>query len=436
VEIRYAESGDVSLAYALEGSSGLPLIFIPGIVSNLAMEANAPILARFYERIARFSRLVRWDRRGTGLSDQSAEPLPLADQTRDLEAIRRAVGFERFALIGYSHGTALAARYAAVHPERVSHLALIAGAVCDARDPADPESPMAPWDRLIAATHDFPAFIDAFLKSAAPSAEPGVLAPAANMIKASVSPRGMRQLLGQIRELDLRDLLAEIRVPTLVVHVNRDRLFSVDHGRFLGTWIPGARYVELDSDYHTFFLDAATTAQVLTALEEFLTGGVVHTADRVMTTVLFTDVVDSTAAQQRAGDEAWRTLRKSLEANSRRIVEQFGGRVVQYTGDGVMAAFPAASQALRAARALADDARGLGVAIRAGVHSGEAYTVEDQLFGTCVTVAARIAARAGAGELLTTETVQDLVAGSGFSFRDAGSPDLKGLGPRHLLAVN
>ena len=125
-----------------------------------------------------------------------------------------------------------------------------------------------------------------------------------------------------------------------------------------------------------------------------------HTADRVMTTVLFTDIVDSTAAQQRIGDEAWRTLRKSFEANSRRLVEQFGGRVVQFTGDGVMAAFPAASQALRAARALADDARGLGVEIRAGVHAGEAYTVEDQLFGTCVTVAARVAAAAGPGELL------------------------------------
>jgi class 3 adenylate cyclase len=150
---------------------------------------------------------------------------------------------------------------------------------------------------------------------------------------------------------------------------------------------------------------------------------------------LFTDIVDSTAAQQRVGDEAWRTLRKTFEASSRRLAEQFGGRVVQFTGDGAMAAFAAASQALRAARALAEDARGLGIEIRAGVHAGEAYTVEDQLFGTCVTVAARVAARAGAGELLTTETVQDLVAGSGFSFRDAGTAELKGLGPRRLLAV-
>jgi pimeloyl-ACP methyl ester carboxylesterase len=401
------------------------------------MEESAPMLARFYERLARFSRLVRWDRRGTGLSDQSADPLPLADQARDLEAIRKAVGFERFALIGYSHGSSLAARYAAAHPERVSHLVLISAPVCDARDPADPASPpLAPWERLIAATHDFPRFLVQFLGAAAPSAEPGALARATNMIKASVSPRGMRQLLGQVRELDLRDLLSEIRVPTLVVHANRDRLFSAAHGRFLSAHIPGARYVELDSDYHTFFLDAATTAVLLTALEEFLTGGVVHTADRVMTTVLFTDIVDSTAAQQRMGDEAWRTLRKSLEANSRRISEQFGGRVVQFTGDGIMASFPAASQALRAARALAEDARGHGVEIRAGAHAGEAYTVEGQLFGTCVTVAARVAARAGPGELFTTETVQDLVAGSGFSFRDAGTPDLKGLGPRHLLAVD
>jgi class 3 adenylate cyclase len=155
-----------------------------------------------------------------------------------------------------------------------------------------------------------------------------------------------------------------------------------------------------------------------------------------MTTVLFTDIVDSTDTQQRMGDDAWRTVRKRFEENSKRLVEQFGGRVVQFTGDGVMAAFPAASQALRAARALADDARALGVAIRAGVHAGEAYTVEDQLFGTCVTVAARVAAQASSGELFTTETVQDLVAGSGFSFRDAGTFELKGLGSRRLLTAD
>jgi pimeloyl-ACP methyl ester carboxylesterase len=437
VEIRYAQSDDVALAYAVAGEAELPLIFIPGIVSNLALDGSQPLLARFYERIGRFTRLVRWDRRGTGLSDQSAEPLPLAEQTRDLEAIRRVVGFERFALISFSHGTALAVRYAAAHPERVSHLVVIAGPVCDARDPADPTSPrLAPWERLLQATEDFAAYTQGFMAVALPSADPGMRIQAANMMKASVSPRAMRQLLEQTRAVDLRSMLGEVRVPTLVVHANRDLIFPVAHGRYLASRIPNARYLELDSDAHVFFVDTAATAILLTALEEFLTGAVVHTADRVMTTVLFTDIVDSTAAQQRVGDEAWRTLRKSFEANTRRLVEQFAGRVVQFTGDGVMAAFPAASQALRAARALSDDARGLGVEIRAGVHAGEAYMVEDQLFGTCVTVAARVAAAAGAGALLTTETVQDLVAGSGFSFHDAGHVELKGLGRRHLLAVS
>jgi pimeloyl-ACP methyl ester carboxylesterase len=437
VEIRYAQSDEVSLAYAVEGEAGLPLIFIPGIVSNLAMDESVPLMARFYERVARFSRFVRWDRRGTGLSDQSADPLPLAEQARDLEVIRRAAGFERFAVVGFSHGAVLALRYAVDHPERVSHLVLMAAPVCDARDPGDPASPpLSPWQRLIEATHDFARYTKGFMAVAAPSAEPGARARMENMMKASVSPGGMRRLLGQIRELDLRDALGAIRVPTLVVHANRDRIFPAEHGRYFAAHIPGVRYLELDTDAHIFPLDASASAITLAALEEFLTGSVVHSADRVMTTVLFTDIVDSTIAQQRMGDEAWRTLRKSFEANSRRLAEQFGGRVVQFTGDGVMAAFPAASQALRAARALADDARGLGVAIRAGVHAGEAYTVEDQLFGTCVTVAARVAAHASAGELLTTETVSDLVAGSGFSFRDAGSPELKGLGPRRLLAVS
>jgi pimeloyl-ACP methyl ester carboxylesterase len=436
VEIRYAQSDDVSLAYAVEGEEGLPLIFIPGIVSNLAMDPSIPSLARFNERISRFCRFVRWDRRGTGLSDQSAEPLPLAEQARDLEAIRRAVGFERFALIGFSHGAVLALRYAVDHPERVSHLVLMAAPVCDALDPGDPSSPpLSPWGRLIEATYDFSGYTEGFMAVAVPSAEPGARALMVNMLKASVSPSGMRSLLGQIRDLDLRGALGAIRVPTLVIHANRERIFPAEHGRYFAAHIPGVRYLELDTDAHIFPLDAAASAIALAALEEFLTGSVVHSADRVMTTVLFTDIVDSTVAQQRMGDEAWRALRKSFEANSRRLVTQFGGRVVQFTGDGVMAAFPAASQALRAARALGEDARGLGVAIRAGVHAGEAYTVEDQLFGTCVTVAARVAAHARPDELLTTETVQDLVAGSSFTFRDAGAPELKGLGPRRLLAV-
>jgi pimeloyl-ACP methyl ester carboxylesterase len=436
VEILYTRSGEVSLAYAVEGT-GLPLIYITGIVSNLAMEESNPALAVFYERLARFCRLVRWDRRGTGLSDQSADPLPLTDQALDLEVIRAAVGFERFALVGYSHGTTLAARYAVENPDRVSHLALISPFVCDARDPFDPASPrlMPPvprdhWELRSSQMAEFLA------SAGAPGLDAPVRHRTENFIKASVNPRGMGQLMEQVREADLREVFPAIRVPTLVVHPSRDRLFPIAHGRYAAERIRGARFVEPDSDFHIFSLDPATRAQVVTALEEFLTGSVSHTADRVMASVLFTDIVDSTAAQQRVGDEAWRDLRKSFEADTQHIVEQFGGRVVQFTGDGVMASFSAASQALRAGRALAADARGLGVQIRAGVHAGEAYTVEGQLFGTCVTVAARVAAHAGPNELFTTETVSDLVAGADFAFRDAGVFELKGLGSRRLLSVS
>jgi class 3 adenylate cyclase len=289
---------------------------------------------------------------------------------------------------------------------------------------------------VLESTRDFARYIEMLARRAAPNLQPEARRSVENILKASASPSGMRQLLGHLRDLDLRDLLPRIRVPTLVVHATDDALIPVSHGRYFAEHIPGARLVEVASDYHLFFADSATTAIALTAIEEFLTGNVVHSADRTMATILFTDIVDSTSTQQRMGDEAWRTLRKSFEAGSTRLVEQYGGRVVQFTGDGVMASFSSASQALRAGRALREDARGLGVAIRSGVHAGEAYTVEDQLFGTCVTVAARVAAQAGAGELFTTETVQDLVAGSGFSFRDAGTYELKGLGSRRLLAVD
>jgi class 3 adenylate cyclase len=180
-------------------------------------------------------------------------------------------------------------------------------------------------------------------------------------------------------------------------------------------------------------LDPVGSSILLAAIEEFVTGSISHTSERSVASVLFTDMVGSTEHQRALGDEAWRTLRTAFERNSRRIVEQFEGRVVQFTGDGVMAAFATPSHALRAAKSLGADARGLGVPIRAGVHTGEVCEVEDQLFGACVTVAARVAAQADGDQLLATETVQDLVTGSGFKFRDAGLHELKGLGKRRLV---
>ncbi|MFQ5417813.1 MAG: adenylate/guanylate cyclase domain-containing protein [Myxococcota bacterium] len=432
----YVRSGNVSLAYGVQSEKGPPLIYTPGAFSHLVLDETWPPFARFYQRLASFSRLVRWDRRGTGLSDQSAEIVPLAEQLDDLDAIRRAAGIERATLVGYSHGGALATLYAAEHPERVERLVLVDALVCGAANPFDPTPAWAGLDALNELiTTDFEAYTATLSRTAAPGLDDGSADQAATIIQASASPAGQLQLLRIVQGTDMREALSHVRAPTLVIHAQGDRVLPIEHGRYLAQHIEGARLLEIDSDFHLVMADPAAASITLAAIEEFVTGSVAHTAERVLASVLFTDIVGSSAHQRRLGDEAWRALRGRFEGNARRIVEQFGGRVVQFTGDGVMAAFPTASQALGAGKALGSDARDLGVAIRAGVHTGEAHEVEDQLFGACVTLAARVAEQAGANELLATETVRDLVDGSEFAFRDAGLFELKGLGERRLVAT-
>lgn len=436
MKVHYARSGGVALAYGIQGEAGPPLIYTSGVFSHLAFDDNAFFLKHFHEGLASFSRLLRWDKRGTGLSDQTAEWLPFHGQCIDLDAVRAAAGIERAALVGYSHGGALAALYAAEHPERVTHLVIVDSVVNPNRNPYEPEDSSGYWDSLMQLADSEPeAFVTNLMRASAPGMDEAVLAQGVSMLQSSISPAGQRQLLRNLAEIDVSQILSRIRVPTLVVHATGDAVVRVEHGRYLAEHIEGARLLELDSDYHMIMADPAASSVLLAAIEEFVTGSVRHTAARSMASVLFTDIVDSTVRQRALGDDAWRALREAFERNTRRIVEEQSGRVVQFTGDGVMAAFGTPSQALRAGKALAADARGLGVSIRAGVHTGEVYEVEDQLFGSCVTVAARVAAKAEADQLLATETVQDLVAGSGFEFGDAGLRELKGLGKRRLVAA-
>lgn len=209
----------------------------------------------------------------------------------------------------------------------------------------------------------------------------------------------------------------------------------MEHGRYFAAHMPSARYVELDTDAHVPYVEDAFADQMAAAVEEFLTGSVVHSAERRFATVLFTDIVDSTARQQRSGDEAWRGILAAHYADSARIVEQFGGRIVEVLGDGVLAAFAAPGEGLRAARGMLAAARSHGIQLRAGLQAGEVYEVGDRLLGICVDTAARVAAEAAPEEVLTTEIVQGLVEGSGFSFSEAGESELKGIGRRRLLRL-
>ena len=247
----------------------------------------------------------------------------------------------------------------------------------------------------------------------------------------AVSP----EMFDSIRAIDLRPDLQKIFAPTLIFQSEGDLVIPVAHGHYLAEHLPNAQLHLLPGRCHLPFIDDRLAPEVLAATEAFITGNVHHTADRKFVAVLFTDIVNSTAQQQERGDAAWRTLRQRFEEGSQRQVEQFGGRIVQFTGDGIMAAFPAPGDALHAAKALVDDAQGLGVAIRVGVHAGEAYEVDEQLFGTCVTVAARVSAEASDNEILTTEVVTGLLEGSGFAWTPLGEIELKGLPPRRIVRL-
>lgn len=238
-------------------------------------------------------------------------------------------------------------------------------------------------------------------------------------------------------EIDLRPVLKQLACPTLVLHARGDRHHPVAHGRYLAEHILGARYLELDTDFHVPAVDQAISDQIATAIEEFLTGSIRHTAERRFATVLFTDIVASTAQQRERGDRAWRVILEAHEATTRRLVEQFGGRVVDVEGDGVMAEFPAAGESLRAARAIVTAARDQGIRIRAGIHAGEIYEAGGRRFGICIciSIAARVAAQAGADEVFATELVQGLVEGSDLSFTPRGEFDLKGVGLRRLVQL-
>jgi pimeloyl-ACP methyl ester carboxylesterase len=429
----------VSLAYRVTGEADLTLLHVPGALGNLALQDQDPNTLRYSERMSRFCRLVRFDKRATGLSDRSAAPPTLDQQVPDVEAVRQAVGAERVALSGLSQGAAVAILYALRFPERVTHLILIDGVCCDARDPYLPMSAtntLEDWAAFFASMQDdFDGFTRRFAAVCFPGTTDAYHDLVAEGLKATANPSAFEALWRGIVGIDLRPLLGRIACPTLVLHARGDQHHPVAHGRYLAEHIRGARYVELDTPFHVPGLEPAISDQMTVAVEELLTGGIRHSAQRRFASLLFTDIVDSTAQQRRVGDRAWRDVLETHEATTRRLVEQFGGRVVEVEGDGLMAEFPAAGESLRAARAIASAAREQGIHIRAGLHAGEVYEAGGRLFGICINIAARVAAQAGADDVLTTEVVAGLVEGSDLTLAPYGELDLKGVGVRRLVRL-
>ena len=427
---RYAKSGDVSIAYQVVGEGPLDLVYVPGWISNVELTWEEPSVARFFERLASFSRLILFDKRGTGLSDRDVGFPTLEDRMDDVRAVMDAVGSARAALLGMSEGGNMSMLFAATYPDRTTALLLFG---CFARRVWAADYPWAPtaeerqgWYRQIEAEWGGPFDVGELAPSRAE--DTFFTSWFGTYLRMGASPKAALALARTNTEIDVRDVLPAIRVPTLVLHRRGDRGARLDEGRYIAERIPGAKFVALDGEDHLLW--AGDQESVLGEVEEFLTGtrhgG--NEIDRVLTTILFTDVVGVDRARRRPGRPP--VARPAGPASSRscaRSIERHRGREVNTTGDGFVAHFDGPARAVRCALAIAEAVRPLGLEVRAGVHTGECYVKGGDLAGIAVHVGARIAALGGPGEVLVSGMVKDLAAGAGIAFAPRGTHALKGV---------
>jgi pimeloyl-ACP methyl ester carboxylesterase/class 3 adenylate cyclase len=437
---KYARSGDTSIAYQVVGDGPIDLVIVLGFATHLELQWESPPFARFFERIGTFSRLIVFDKRGTGLSDPVTEAPTLEERIDDVRAVMDAAGSERAALFGVSEGGPMSVLFAATHPDRVTALVLH-GAM--GRTTEAPDYPWAsPAEALRESAAEFIApywgqqaegMVELFAPSFA--GDPQAVEFTARIERASASPAMIQQIFEMFLDIDVRAILPTIQVPTLVLHRRGDRVVNRRAGEELASQIPGARYVELPGIDHLPW--AGDSDAVLGEIEEFLTGArSVPEPDRVLATVMFTDIVGSTERAAELGDARWRELLAAHQAEVRRELERFRGREVKTLGDGSLATFDGPARAIRCGRAIAEAARSLGLDVRIGLHCGEVELMDEDVGGIAVHIAARVGALAAGGEVLVSGTVKDLVAGSGISFEDRGAKQLKGISDEwRLFAV-
>ena len=428
-ETRYAKAGDVHVAYQVHGS-GPPLLFAQGWVTNVELAWEMPPVARFFERLASFSTLVLFDKRGVGLSDRGVPSPAIEDRMDDIRAVLDAAGIDRAHLLGESEGGPLAIQFAATYPDRVRSLLLYGtGARITRADdypwgvPPEGFDSFCDWVEEVWGTTDAAPVIQAWQPDDPEAVD---IEEVARLNRRSASPREAADALRRNRELDVRGILPTLRVPTLVLHREGEQVFPVGHGRFLGEAIPGARYVELPGGNHMMHTGDPS---LVDAIEEWITGAppVRHAdVDRVLATVLFTDLVDSTRTASSLGDRAWRDVLDDHDRLVARQVERFRGELVKSTGDGVLATFDGPARAVRCAHAVLAGVRALGLEARAGLHAGEIERRGADIGGIAVHIAARVAGAAGPGEALVTSTVRDLTAGSGVAYEPRGEQQFKG----------
>lgn len=429
-ETRYARSGRYNIAYQVVGEGPLDLLFVPGFVSNVELAWEEPLLARFLRRLASFSRLILFDKRGTGMSDRVAvDELPtLEERVADLVAVLDAVGSARPALFGFSEGGNLAALFAATYPDRAAGLVTFGIFAKRVRSPDYPWAPTAE-ERLAeveVAERDWG--VDSGARRLAPSAaaDEAFSRRLATYFRRSASPGAAAAIIRMNTLIDIRAILPTIRVPTLVIHRTDDLDARIEEGRWIAGRIPGARFLELPGPDHLPWVGDQDA--VLDAVEEFFTGvPPVGPVDRVLATVLFVDIVGSTRRAAELGDRRWTALLERFFEAVRAELTRHRGREVHGTGDGLLAVFDGPARAVRCAFAIRSAVLALGLEVRAGVHTGEVEVGREDIQGIAVHIGARVAALAGDGEVWTSATVRDLVAGSGLVFEDRGAHRLKGV---------
>ena len=436
-ETKYARSGDVSIAYQVVGDQGPDLVLVPGWVSHVEYFWDEPGFAAVLRRLATFCRLLLLDRRGTGLSDRVSELPSIEERMDDVRAVMDAAGSERAAVFGVSEGGPMCITFAATYPDRTSALILYGTYARLTRAPDYPTGmPAEALDKfidLVSGAWGTGVSARAFAPSAAD--DEAFRRAWGRLERNAVSPAGIRTLLRMLHATDVRHILPILRVPTLILHRQGDQVAHVEGARYMVARIPGAKYVELPGDDHIPWI--GETGDLLDEVEEFLTG-VRHgpEADRVLATVMFTDIVESTRRAAELGDRRWREVLDAHHAIVRRELARFLGREIDTAGDGFLASFDGPARGIRCALAAVDGARRLGLKIRAGLHTGECELMGEKLGGIAVHVGARVAASARPGEVLVSSTVRDLVAGSGIRFEERGAHALKGVpGEWTLYAV-
>jgi class 3 adenylate cyclase len=428
---RYARSGEFSIAYQVVGEGDLDLVYMPGFASHLEVFWEEPRYSRFLHRLTSFSRLILIDRLGTGLSDRlpPGEAATLEQRMDDIRAVMDAVGVERAALLGWSEGVMPCATFAATHPDRATALVMYGGL------PRVLESPEYPWgvsadryDRWVSEIENVWGQSAEPLRFWAPNVadDEQVREWFVRWNRLSASPGAARSLWKALRESDVTRILTTISAPTLVIHRAEDTLVPVEWSRLMAERIPGAKLVELPGEDHLWWFGDQDA--IVDEVEEFLTGAR-HTPepDRVLATVMFTDIVGSTERAAALGDKGWREVLERHDVIVRREIDRHRGRQVKSTGDGVLATFDGPARAIRGAEAIAAGVQPLGIEVRTGLHTGEIDVIGDDVAGIAVHTAARVMASAEPGEVLVSQTVRDLVAGSGIEFDDRGARELKGV---------